>query len=108
LRKRQITEGHAHELARLDKSLQKDLLKFCLHTEWGAKRDGLVSITELRRYIARTVMLTLASAPFKTADAALLPDVGACTDCKHRTGNDRLLFPDVKQGDVCMHSAQLL
>jgi ParB/RepB/Spo0J family partition protein len=101
LRKEQITEGHALELARLDKSLQKELLKFCLFQTWGQRRDGVVSINELRKYIAQNVMLVLASAPFNTNDANLIPNVGACTDCKKRTGNDRMLFPDVKQKDIC-------
>lgn len=40
LRKEQITEGHALELARLDKSLQKELLRFCLFNNWGQRRMG--------------------------------------------------------------------
>jgi len=101
LRKQQITKGHALELARLDKSLQKELLKFCLFNNWGQRRDGPVSINELRKYIAQNVMLVLASAPFNTNDATLIPNAGACTDCKKRTGNDRMLFSDVKQKDIC-------
>ena len=101
LRKQHITLGHALELARLDKSLQKDLLKFCLYTPWGQKRETPVSIAELKKHIAQNVMLVLASAPFKTDDATLIPNAGACTDCKNRTGNNRVLFSDVKQGDVC-------
>jgi len=101
LRKEQITEGHALEMARLDKSLQKELLKFCLFDRWNNRRDGLVSINELRKFIAQNVMLVLASAPFDTNDAKLIPNAGACTDCKKRTGNDRMLFPDVKQKDIC-------
>ena len=101
LRKEQITEGHALEMARLDKSLQKELLKFCLFDRWNNRRDGLVSINELRKFIAENVMLVLASAPFDTNDAKLIPNAGACTDCNKRTGNDKMLFPDVKQKDIC-------
>jgi hypothetical protein len=102
LRKQHITFGHALELARLDKLLQKDLLKFCLYTNWGQRREAPASLGELRQHIARrTIMLDLAHAPFKTDDAELLSEAGACTDCKNRTGNARMLFADVTQGDLC-------
>jgi ParB family chromosome partitioning protein len=101
LRKEQITEGHALEVARLDKSLQKELLKFCLFDRWNNRRESLVSVNELRKFISQNVMLVLASAPFDTNDAKLIPNAGACTDCQKRTGNDRMLFPDVKQKDIC-------
>jgi ParB family chromosome partitioning protein len=101
LRKEQITEGHALEMARLDKSLQKELLKFCLFDRWNNRREGVVSIIELRKFIAQNVMLVLASAPFDTNDVKLIPNAGACTDCNKRTGNDRMLFSDVKQKDIC-------
>ena len=101
LRKEQITEGHALEMARLDKSLQKELLKFCLFDRWNNRREGVVSINELRKFISQNVMLVLASASFDINDANLVPNAGACTDCKKRTGNDRMLFPDVKQKDIC-------
>jgi ParB family transcriptional regulator, chromosome partitioning protein len=101
LRKEQITEGHALEIARLDKSLQRELLQFCLFDRWNNRRESLVSINELRKFISQNVMLVLASAPFNTNDAKLIPNVGACTDCSKRTGNDRMLFPDVKQKDIC-------
>ena len=101
LRKEQITEGDALEMARLDKSLQKELLKFCLFDRWNNRREGIVSINELRKFISQNVMLVLASASFDINDANLIPNVGACTDCKKRTGNDRMLFPDVKQKDIC-------
>jgi ParB family transcriptional regulator, chromosome partitioning protein len=101
LRKEQITEGHALEMARLDKSLQKELLKFCLFDRWNNRREGIVSVNELRKFISQNVMLVLASASFDINDANLVPNAGACTDCKKRTGNDRMLFPDVKQRDIC-------
>jgi ParB family transcriptional regulator, chromosome partitioning protein len=101
LRKEQITEGHALEMARLDKSLQKELLQFCLFDRWNNRRESLVSINELRKFISQNVMLVLASAPFNTNDAKLIPNAGACTDCSKRTGNDRMLFPEVKQKDIC-------
>jgi hypothetical protein len=59
LRKQQITFGHALELAWLDKSLQKDLLKFCLFDDCGHRREFAAPLAQLRQYIARRVMLDL-------------------------------------------------
>jgi ParB family chromosome partitioning protein len=98
LRKQHITAGHALELARLDKSLQKDLLKFCLEDEWGHRREFAISLPQLRQHISRTVMLDLARAPFKTDDATLLQEAGACIDCKNRTGDAALLFARYSAG----------
>lgn len=103
LRKQRITVSHAVELARLDKSVQKDLLKFCLFERWGEKRAECVSLSELRRHIASHVMLGLAEAPFDTKNPLLIPEAGACVDCSKRTGNATMLFSNVKQGDVCTH-----
>lgn len=88
-------------MARPDKSLQKELLKSCLFDRWNYRREGVVSINELRKFISQNVILVLASASFDINDANLIPNAGACTGCKKRTGNDRMLFPDVKQKDIC-------
>lgn len=65
-----------------------------------------LSFHEASRLVRRKYMLDLATAPFSTKAADLLPNVGACTDCPHRTGNATDLFGDVlsegKRGaDVC-------
>lgn len=50
-------------------------------------------------------MLKLADAPFDVGDAELVPKAGSCAACPKRTGNDRLLFADVKNADVCTDAA---
>ena len=45
--------------------------------------------------------MQLSRAPFDTTDAALYPEVGACTACPKRTGNQATLFADVESPDVC-------
>jgi ParB/RepB/Spo0J family partition protein len=52
-------------------------------------------------YINRHYMLRLELARFDLADRTLVPAAGACTDCTHRTGNQRELFADVSSADVC-------
>lgn len=45
-------------------------------------------------------MLSLEKAPFKTNDAKLYPEAGACTKCPHNSANSPLLFDDMK-GRMC-------
>lgn len=103
LRNNLISLSHVLEIARLDSSLQNNLLQFCLFESWNAKRrrESLPSLAELRKHIAEEVMLVLSDAPFDMTNASLVPTVGACTDCKNRTGNDQNLFPDIDQTDTC-------
>jgi hypothetical protein len=49
-------------------------------------------------------MLRLKSAPFKLADAELVPKAGACVTCDKRTGAQPELFADVDDDDTCTDS----
>ncbi|MCL4822065.1 MAG: ParB/RepB/Spo0J family partition protein [Vicinamibacteria bacterium] len=51
--------------------------------------------------IRRQFMLELSSAPFPIDDEALLPAAGSCLKCPKRTGNQALLFADVRAKDLC-------
>lgn len=64
-----------------------------------------MSKREAEQYVKDHFMRELKGAAFDTADAALLPAAGTCTDCPKRTGNNKLLFGDVKRGDVCTDPA---
>jgi hypothetical protein len=55
------------------------------------------SVDALKRYLQATFMLVLSSAPFDTADPALNPKMGACTDCSYNTGNLGALFVGMKE-----------
>jgi ParB family chromosome partitioning protein len=108
LREGRILLGHALELARLESPAQKTLLKWLLfHDYLGSKavRKDSPSVAELKRHIAEEILLDLAKAPFDTKDAQLVPAAGSCLDCPKRTGNNKLLFADVKQGDTCTDPA---
>ncbi|MFD1557049.1 ParB/RepB/Spo0J family partition protein [Paraburkholderia silviterrae] len=63
------------------------------------------SVKAASEHIERTYMLRLDQAPFKTADAALVPAAGACGPCPKRTGNQPELFDDVRSKDVCTDPA---
>jgi ParB/RepB/Spo0J family partition protein len=63
--------------------------------------EGAMSYRELRDHIENTYMIELKRAPFKLDDAALLPKAGACAQCPKRSGNQKDLFHDVKNPNVC-------
>jgi ParB/RepB/Spo0J family partition protein len=60
-----------------------------------------LSTKQAAAYIQSRFMLRLELARFDTADRTLVPKVGACTDCIHRTGNQRDLFAEVASADLC-------
>lgn len=100
--------GHASELARLRTEEQEKTLKWLLHqskdvrTSDGWKRVNVIpGVPELRLWIQQNLFLDLKNAPFDTADPDLNPSMGACTDCRFRTGNQPALFGDIKRGDIC-------
>lgn len=70
--------------------------------------DRPFTFLEAKRLIRDEFMLDLTAAPFSPSDSDLLPDVGACTHCPHRTGNSTDLFGDIvaegeKGADVCVN-----
>jgi len=101
LHKEKITLGHALEIVRFAPDVQANLLRVCFTDRWNQKRPEAASVSELRRFIEEAILLDLKKAAFDTDNATLIPEAGACTDCPKRTGNDRMLFNDVKKGDIC-------
>ncbi|MEX3967309.1 ParB/RepB/Spo0J family partition protein [Paraburkholderia sp. EG286B] len=63
------------------------------------------SVKAASEHIERMYMLRLDQAPFKTADAALVPAAGACGPCPKRTGNQPELFEDVRGKEICTDPA---
>ena len=60
-----------------------------------------MSVREAAAHIQRHYMLRLELAQFDPSSPTLLPDVGSCGACVHRTGNQPSLFGDVRGADVC-------
>jgi ParB/RepB/Spo0J family partition protein len=93
-----ITFGVALLLARIpDKKLQAEALGEVSNRSW----EGLMRVDEARQLIEDEFMLRLESAPFDTADAALVMKAGPCTTCPKRTGAQAELFADIKSKDLC-------
>ncbi len=73
--------------------------------EGGAYGDDLkptpMSYRSAKEFVLEAYMLQLSKAPFNPKDAKLVPEAGACGPCPKRTGNCKVLFPDVKGENVC-------
>jgi ParB family chromosome partitioning protein len=102
-----LTVAHALEIARLQTRDQERALVECFpgHRNSGSilkdcKAEAL-TIRQLREWIEREIHLDLKHAPFDTDDANLLPAAGACSTCPKRTGNNPLLFPEIKNRSLC-------
>lgn len=102
-----ITESHALEIARLEPDDQKRVLAACsfnaTHPAAGkAAGKGVISVRDLKKYIAEDVHVSLKAAPFAMDDAALVVAAGPCTTCPKRAGNAQDLFADTKKPDTCL------
>lgn len=106
-----LTVAHAFEIARLQPNDQRRALAECFpqHRTTAAvlkdKKAEAVTIRSLREWIAREILLDIANAPFDAQDANLLPTAGSCAACPKRTGNNPLLFPEVRQKSICTDRA---
>lgn len=63
--------------------------------------DGPMTYRDLQEHIAEHYMVDLKGAPFKLDDEALAPKAGSCAKCPKRSGNQKDLFADVKNPNVC-------
>lgn len=100
--------GHAVLFSKLPPEDQKVCLKECEENFWLGGNKNIKqykSIEEVKSFIARNIMQVLSSAPFKKDDATLNPEMGACTNCPFRSGNNPTLFDEVKETDRCFKPA---
>jgi len=104
---RKLTIAHALELARLQPKDQERALMECFpgHRTSGSilkdRKAEALNVRQLREWIEREIQLVLKNAPFDTEDANFLPVAGACTACPKRTGNNPLLFPEIRNKALC-------
>ncbi len=108
---RKLTIAHALEIARLQPKDQERALMECFpgHRTSGSilkdRKAEALTVRQLREWIEREIQLDLKNAPFDTEDANLLPAAGACTACPKRTGNNPLLFPEIRNKSLCTDPA---
>src|SRR5882724_6022270 len=102
-----LTVAHAFEIARLQPNDQRRALQECFpnhKTAAAILKDGkaeAVTVRQLRAWVEQEIHLDLTNAPFDPQDEALLPPAGSCAKCPKRTGNNPLLFPEVRQKSIC-------
>ena len=101
-----LTVAHAFEIARLQPDDQRRALAECFpqHRTTAAllkdKKAEAITVRELRQWIEREIHLDITNAPFDPQDETLLPAAGSCARCPKRTGNNPLLFPEVRQKSI--------
>ena len=97
LRSGKLSAGHGVLIARLPKEHQEKALAYVT----GAYGMPERSVRELRVWIGTVLQKALAAAPFKTADATLLPKAGACDVCPKNAKRSPDLYPELKGKAVC-------
>lgn len=106
-----LTVTHALELARLQLVDQERALMECFpgHRSTASilkdRKAEAMTIRQLRAWIEREIHLDLKSAPFDVSDSNLLPAAGPCSGCPKRTGNNPLLFPEIRNKSLCTDPA---
>ncbi len=108
---RKLTVAHALEIARLQPKDQERALMECFpgHRNTNSilkdRKAEALTVRQLREWIEREIQLDLKNAPFDTENASLLPAAGACSTCSKRTGNNPLLFPEIRNKSLCTDPA---
>jgi len=106
-----LTVAHALEIARLQPRDQERALMECFpdHRSAGSilkdRKAEALTVRQLRDWIEREIHLDLKNVPFDSEDANLLPAAGACSACPKRTGNNPLLFPEIRNKSLCTDPA---
>lgn len=102
-----LTVAHAFEIARLQPDDQRRALQECFpHHKTAAAilKDGkaeAATVRQLREWVEQEIHLDLTNAPFDPQDETLLRPAGSCAKCPKRTGNNPLLFPEVRMKSIC-------
>lgn len=100
-----LSLANVHQIARIPNekvaaAATKELLELADQDD-----EGEITAVAAARAIRDQFMLELKQAAFPVGDATLCPSAGACTECPKRTGNQKLLFADVADDDLCTDPA---
>lgn len=88
----------AFKIARLPEKSQREIYKEArVPKDWTKKKDW-----EISSWIsAENHKHELDKASFKTDDADLYPEAGACNTCQHNSHFNKLLFPELQKKRIC-------
>lgn len=96
--------GHAIMIAKLDEAYQSEIIEKIMDTEYGSDNEKYFvdcTLNELKKKIEDDFTLELVEAPFDLNESKLVPEAGACSTCPKRTCNQKLLFDDLSEEDLC-------
>ena len=102
--KGEMTAEHAVRIARLQPQDQKRAFEILFQDAYGFTEPGdrrPRTAKSLQRWIDENVLLKISGAKFKTTDEHLIAGVPSCPNCPKRTGFNKNLFNDIKDGDIC-------
>lgn len=114
-RKERISLAHALEISRLAPEIQPHALAACYETAMAFNRQAQAQepvpdktrparhVRYLQEWLLKHVHLNLQKAPFKLDDTRLREDGLSCLNCPQRSGFDKTLFADIKDGDTCLN-----
>ncbi len=85
-------------IARVPAAMQDEALAAATKEDWDGRQ---LSFREVKDLLEEDFMTRLDAARFPVDDADLVPAAGACIVCPKRTGNQPLLFDDIKSENVC-------
>jgi ParB family chromosome partitioning protein len=90
--------GQAVVLCKIQQEAQEAIFEDEVPANWKQDEDFLLDSIG---YLVDRELKNLDSAPFKTEDAELYPEMGACGSCKYNSRNNLSLFIDENESRVC-------
>ena len=89
----------AVKLCKFPETSQKEIYKDCnIPKDWQKRKDWHISY--LDNYINGQEH-ELDTAPFKTEDPELYPEMGPCNTCPYNSHYNKLLFPELQKKRIC-------
>jgi len=88
----------AMKICRLSPSAQEEIIKEACPGDWRTRLGKNWSIGNITYYV-RQNLERIDNANFDAEDASLYPEAGACSKCPHNSGNQPLLFDDLKESN---------
>ena len=90
-----ISHSDALLMSRLEHDVQSEIIKDEAPKNWRQVKNDW-SINNIQ-YYCNNASVDISSAIFKSSDANLYPEAGACTKCQFNSANQPLLFDDQKK-----------
>lgn len=90
--------GQAVSLCKIQAEAQEAIFEDEVPVDWKENEDYVLDRID---HMVDRELKNLDSAPFKTEDAELYPEMGSCGSCKYNSKNNLSLFANEDEGRVC-------